>query len=112
METLANLSYVIRLYLSNGRETWLAPETTPGWLAQDRTLCLGPLGSHLTFTYWLHDELLELVRGRHQPSDNMRNRGDIILQKSLAGRFSDSIEPVSARVISSGNENNDLTEIG
>ena len=33
---LPNSPYVIRLYLSNGGETWLAPDAMPGWLAPGR----------------------------------------------------------------------------
>lgn len=85
MATFPDSTYVILLYLSNGRERWLAPDTTPGWLASDRTLRLGPLGSHLVFAYRLDGDLLKLVRGRHRPLDDTADRDDIILERYPAG---------------------------
>ena len=77
-----NSPYVIRLQLSNGRATWLAPDTLPGWIAKDHTLRFGPLGSHLVFTYRLDKDLLILVRGREYLGNDAQNRGDIVLTRS------------------------------
>lgn len=70
----------VRLWLSNGKKQWAAPDSTPGWIGPDGCVRLGPAGSCLAFT----------------PS--LRKDGKLVLKYTDMTFTFDRQEPTSAKV--------------